>query len=329
VKKLFLQLVGLVEYFMSKVSLNAAVKSKNQGDPLVSIALPVYNGASTLATAIRSILCQTYTNWELIIIDDGSSDNSVDVAKSFQDPRIILLINSENKNLPISLNIALDCSNGEYFARMDSDDVSFPMRIEKQVSYMQAHDSIDLLGAGILYYRGDGLPYGKLPVRESHDDICCQPWAGFYLPHPTWLGKKEWFKKHRYRASAGKAEDQELLFRTYSSSHFSCLPEVLLGYREEPRIIKKMFKARLTFMKYTFSEAIKQKDYLMAMKIIYTQCIKSFCDVMNIYMGVESLRNPVLPIESELLKEWTSIWGIVSRSNPVDTSQWQISNSRQ
>ncbi|MBK5275238.1 MAG: glycosyltransferase family 2 protein [Desulfuromonadales bacterium] len=317
-KKPFLQPVGRAGYFMSKVSLNTSIERMKQGDPLVSIALPVYNGGATLAAAIRSILCQTYTNWELIIIDDGSSDNSVAVARNFHDPRIRLLINAENKSLPVSLNIALDNSTGEYFARMDQDDVSFPMRIEKQVNYMQAHSSIDLLGAGILYYSGDGVPHGKLPVRESHKDICSKPWSGFYLAHPTWFGRKEWFMKHRYRASATNAEDQDLLFRTYVSSHFACLPEVLLGYREEPRFLKKIFKARFSFLKSAFIESIKSKEYVLAMKIVYTQYIKSFCDVLNVYIGVKSLRNTVLPIELVLLKEWTNIWDMVSTSDPND-----------
>jgi hypothetical protein len=180
---------------------------------------------------------------------------------------------------------------------------------------MQHYDSIDLLGAGILYYRGDGVPYGKLPVRESHIEICRKPWSGFYLPHPTWFGKKEWFMKHRYRPAAAKAEDQDLLFRTYLTSNFACLSEVLLGYREEPRFIKKMFNARLSFLKSASTEAMKKNDYSMAVKVVCTQSIKSLCDVINIYVGGVSLKNPVLPIEQKLLNEWTRIWNMVSTSD--------------
>jgi glycosyltransferase involved in cell wall biosynthesis len=91
--------------------------------PLVSIGMPVFNCERTLSTAIQSILNQTYANWELIIIDDGSKDKTLEIAKSFRDPRIEVINDGQNQRLPIRLNQAIALSRGKYFARMDGDDV--------------------------------------------------------------------------------------------------------------------------------------------------------------------------------------------------------------
>jgi len=276
--------------------------------PLVSIALPVFNAEKTLATAIRSIIFQTYYNWELIIVDDGSTDNSLLVAQSFKDPRIILLSDGKNKGISSRLNQALDLCEGEYFARMDADDISFPNRIESQVHYMNEHSNVDLLGTGILIYSGDGVPQGTIPIREKHEDICRRPWSGFYLVHPTWLGRTEWFLKHRYRSFADKAEDQDLLFRTHRSSCFACLSEVLLAYREEPRSFKKMLLARYAFLKAVFHEAMRTKNYYIMFRLFLLQPAKLVGDLLNIKFGFKSSRNPVLSPTPLLLKNWEQIW---------------------
>lgn len=276
--------------------------------PLVSIALPVFNGEKTLAAAIRSILSQTYRNWELIIVDDGSSDDSVSIAKRFDDKRIKVLINDRNMTLPVSLNIALDHCSGKYFARMDQDDVSFPTRVEKQVAFMEADPFMDLLGTGALYYQGVGVPYGVHPVKQTHEDICRKPWAGFYLPHSTWLGRLEWFLRHRYNAAAARAEDQDLLFRTYPSSNFACLSEVLLGYREEPRSFKKMFRARLSFTLSACAESIKKKNFGLASKVVFSQAFKSIGDILNVKFNVKLLRSPIMPLDDQLAKKWNCLW---------------------
>lgn len=284
--------------------------------PLVSIALPVLNGERTLANAIMSVLSQVYVNWELIIIDDGSEDDTLTVVKKFNDARIKLISDGENKGIAARLNQAMEVCQGKYFARMDADDISFPTRIEAQVRYMGNKPDVDLLGTGVLIFHGNGIPKGILPVRQSHAEICQSPWKGFYLSHPTWLGKTEWFLKHRYRSPADKAEDQDLLFRTYKFSHFACLPEVHLGYREEERSLAKMFTARYTLLKSFSREAMLRRDYLVAAKILYFQYMKAVGDVLNIKFGFKTLRNKVLAPPPALLGEWDKIWHMTKQQGP-------------
>lgn len=209
--------------------------------PLVSIALPAFNAEKTVGDAIASILLQTYQNWELLFIDDGSRDQTVAIAKGFNDPRIKIFSDGTNKGLPARLNEAIDKSSGKYFARMDNDDICFPERIQKQVQYMEAHPEIDLLGVRALTFITLQRVTGLFPFRATHDAICARPWSGFYLPHPTWMGRLEWFRKHRYRTPEVKrAEDQELLLRTYPVSRFSCLPEILFAYRQRERVVLRI-----------------------------------------------------------------------------------------
>ena len=104
--------------------------------PLVSIVIPVYNGEKYLAECLDSVFAQTYSNWELVIINDGSSDGTENVILRYQDKRIKYLPNHTNKGIIFSLNRGLQESNGVYIARLDADDVALPSRIEKQVEFL-------------------------------------------------------------------------------------------------------------------------------------------------------------------------------------------------
>ena len=118
--------------------------------PLVSVIMANYNTPKEyLEAAIDSVLQQTYCNFEFIIVDDGSTNDSISVIESYSDDRIILIKNEKNFGLTRSLNIALSRCNGEYIARMDSDDISFPQRFEEQVKYLQNHENVIVCGTGV------------------------------------------------------------------------------------------------------------------------------------------------------------------------------------
>ena len=104
-------------------------------NPLVSILMPVYNSEKYLREAIKSILNQTFTNFELIIINDGSTDNSLKIIKSFKDNRIKIIKNKGNLGLIKTLNKGIDLAQGKYIARMDADDIAMPKRLEKQIAF--------------------------------------------------------------------------------------------------------------------------------------------------------------------------------------------------
>lgn len=188
--------------------------------PIVSIGMSVYNCEKTVAASIQSILNQTFRDWELIIIDDGSRDGTLTVAGQFDDPRIRIVDGQQNLGLPSRLNQAVQLSRGKYFARMDGDDIAYPERLAKQVSFLDQHPEVHLLATWMVAFKDDASLVGLRPAPASHAAICAHPWAGFPMAHPTWMGKIEWFRANPYWPDAVRMEDKELLFRTYAKSNF-------------------------------------------------------------------------------------------------------------
>jgi len=213
--------------------------------PVVSVLLPVRNGGAGFTAAIRSILDQTFVNFELLVIDDGSFDDSVNVAMSMGDARIRVFADGVNRGLAARLNQGIQLARGTYIARMDADDVSFPDRLQLQFDYLSRHPDVDLLGTRAVVFRNMNDIVGLLPYRATHEEICATPWRGLPLPHPSWMGKTSWFRKHRYRTpEVLRAEDQELLLRAAPGSRYACIEQVLLGYRQGVFPIRKVLLAR-------------------------------------------------------------------------------------
>ncbi|HEY9783691.1 MAG TPA: glycosyltransferase family 2 protein, partial [Leptolyngbyaceae cyanobacterium] len=277
---------------------------------LVSIGMPIFNCEKTLNSAINSVLNQTYSNWELILIDDGSKDRTLSVAKSFNDSRIKVISDGLNLKLPHRLNQIIAISKGKYFARMDGDDVSYPDRLQTQVEYLENYPNVDILGTQILIFDDDGNPRGKSALTQSHQEICCRPWAGFSLAHPTWMGKLEWFSAHKYREEAIRMEDYELLLRTYKTSRFACLPQILLGYRVASLSLKNNLTARYNIAIALLEKTFVDRDYLFAFGV-FEQVAKAIVDILAISTGLnfKILRHRTgIALDEAELNRWKQIW---------------------
>jgi glycosyltransferase involved in cell wall biosynthesis len=228
--------------------------------------------------------------------------------ESIPDPRIRLVQDGVNKGISYRLNQSLDLARGYYFARMDADDIAFPERIARQVKFMEDHLDIDLVATGVLVFGNAGDVKGVIQVKHNHNAICSRPWNGFHMPHPTWLGRIEWFRFNHYRSSADKAEDQDLLFRTYLTSHFACIPDVLLGYRQDTRSLSKMIAARRVFAKSFIETAIRRRQFLKVICLTLNITIKMIADILNIVCGIKFLRNKLDAIPQDTLGLWQEIW---------------------
>src|SRR5580704_14644764 len=112
--------------------------------PLITVALPVYNAGGYLRPAVQSILRQTYTNWELLVMDDGSTDGSLETVADILDPRITLIRGGSNEGTAVRQNQAIDLAKGQLLARMDQDDVSYPGRFASQVALLRGRPEVDL-----------------------------------------------------------------------------------------------------------------------------------------------------------------------------------------
>lgn len=296
--------------------------------------MPIHNCEQTIAVAVRSLLSQTFRSWELLLIDDGSTDRTLAIARSFSDPRIHVLADGRHRGLVFRLNQAIDLSRGSYFARMDGDDVSYPERLTLQVEYLEAHPEIDLLGGGVLIFGRDGEVLGTREARTSHKQICRRPWAGFYFAHPTWMGKTTWFRQHRYRFDALRCEDQDLLLRTYRRSRFAALPEIVLGYREEALSIGKILTGRRHFLRSVIREAALKRDYATAVAAIVEQSVKGFVDCVAIGTGLNYriLRHRAVPVGEAARKQWAEVWIRTQKSPfclPVRSAEQEVRSRAQ
>ncbi len=241
--------------------------------PLLTIAMPIYNAGKYLRLAVLSIVKQSFSNWELLIIDDGSTDGALSEIADIDDPRIIVLKDGKNKGLAARLNECIDLARGRYFARMDQDDVSYAERFMQQLNFLNKNPEIDLLAVRAVTIDENDEVTGLFPSAMTHTEICTKPWRGFYLPHPTWMGKIEWFRRHRYTVPGPYfCEDQELLLRSYLVSEFATLDEILFAYRIRSTVnwtkLAKTRKAVFAAQRQHFSNA-KRWDFVFLAAVMY------------------------------------------------------------
>lgn len=200
--------------------------------PRVTVLMSVFNAAPFLAEAISSILHQTFTDFEFLIIDDGSSDNSVEIINGFEDSRIKLICNGTNQGLVVSLNKGLEIASGlQYIARMDADDISLTDRLERQVAFMDANSDVGVCGTWLESFGSAPKAVWSPPCDD--EDIKCSLLFESVLYHPTILFRKSLLEDHSvlYSSEFPHAEDYELWSRLAGTCSFSNLDTVLLQYR--------------------------------------------------------------------------------------------------
>jgi Glycosyl transferase family 2 len=232
--------------------------------PKVSVLMPVYNGELYIREAIDSILNQTFSDFELIIIDDCSTDGSVAVVKTYMDSRIRLIANPINQGLSFILNQGNKLARAEYIARIDCDDISLPKRLEKQVEYLDRHPDIAVLGAQSI----DIDTEGKVTKNQSMYLYPVEPsslrWTASYLcpfRHPLVMYRRQilWEKLGGYDETISFAEDYEIWQRLLNNNYQGAnLPEILLKYRVHP---KSMMNTASTATK-TNTVSPMRKEYL-------------------------------------------------------------------
>jgi glycosyltransferase involved in cell wall biosynthesis len=198
--------------------------------------MPVYNGELYLREAMDSVLAQTFQNFEFLIIDDGSTDASANIVRSYKDSRIRLEHNGKNLGLIATLNKGLELARGEYVARMDCDDISLPERLAVQARVMDENKSWGACGAWIKIFDGSGDRLVQ-PYSTDPDTLICELLFNPPMAHPSVIFRRELFGTLglRYDASYKNAEDYELWYRASRHMMLSNIPKVLLLYRSHPR----------------------------------------------------------------------------------------------
>ena len=225
-------------------------------NPLLSVLLPVYNGEKFIREAVDSILEQTFTNFELIIIDDCSTDNTVSIIKEYNDARIVLKIKEINSGYTDSLNWGIENCSGKFIARMDADDVCFPTRFDEQIKIMTKNPGIIVCGSWATIYGTNN--YIKHP--EKHNDIFISSLEHCPIVHPSVMINKFLLGSERYNKDFEPAEDYEFWTRLLHKGTFYNIQKSLLFYREHnhniSRTKKNIQKEKTIYLKFLFYASI-------------------------------------------------------------------------
>ena len=284
------------------------MRTVGQG-PLVSVIMSVRDGAATVGAAVRSVLMQTMPDWELIVIDDGSSDQSGAIIDGYADQRIRLFREPQSAGLAARLNQAVSLSRGEIIARMDADDICFPERLSRQVDRLREDTKLDLLGCGAVVFRSGGELVGEMPIGLVHQDIVARPFVGFPFAHPTWCGRASWFRNNPYNSKLRCAEDQDLLLREFRHSRLASLEKILLGYRQDVLSLRKLLVGRATFVGSIWRNGVTRDDVLPGMAGIAVQAAKGLADVATLGLGLNKQMQlkRLRPVSAAIVREWQQL----------------------
>jgi len=265
---------------------------------LVTIGIPFVNNENTLADAIRSVFAQTIKDWELVLVDDGSTDRSLKIAEAIKDSRVRVISDGTNRGLAARLNQIADIARGVYMARMDADDIMHPERLAQQIDYLDTNPQIDIVGTGAYiidrHNRVTGIR-STLPLNPTPSAVA----TGRLFIHPSVTGRTEWFKKNRYDENFLGAEDHELWCRTLKFSHFGKIVKPLMFYRENSRnpinYLRHYLKAahynRKALLKHGYPLIGWEKTYALIMKTYIKSGIYTFATLAGMQHLLVQKRN--------------------------------------
>lgn len=204
--------------------------------PKISVLLPVYNREKLVEQAITSILKQDFQDFELIVVDDGSTDQTINVVKSFKDKRIKIHCLEQNLGNANGRNVAIRMAQGEYLAIMDSDDVSMKDRLSKQKDYLDTHPEIDMLGSQAIKVTDSKVGKMQHPLEDGVIKARLLRLDGSCMIHPTCMMRASFLNKHHLEYPIIKTDSDHGLWIN-ALSHgvkFASLPDYLLFYRRHP-----------------------------------------------------------------------------------------------
>lgn len=212
--------------------------------PLVSVIVSVFNSQDFLEFSLKSICDQSYPNWEMIVVDDASTDQSFRILESFTDPRIKVLRHSSNQGLSSGLNTAIKHAKGKYLARHDSDDRSEPNRLAEQVAYLESHPRVGVLGGQMAFCIG-GLE-GESLMTPVSDDVSRFLLQGNALFHPTVMIRRSSLDElsHFYDPRYRNAQDYDLWCRLAGVTQLANTSDVVVMYELHERQQTMMHRNR-------------------------------------------------------------------------------------
>lgn len=263
-------------------------------NPLVSVIMPVYNAERYLRLAIESILAQSFIDFEMILIDDGSTDDSAAIIKAYQqkDKRIILLQHAQNTGIVSALNDGIGLAKGQFIARMDADDISQPERLKKQVEFLEQRPDVGVLGSWAEIIDENECRRGSVEIPTTHIQLTWEMCFRCPIIHPSVMVRREiLLSVGGYRTTHPHAEDYELWVRIAPLIKFANLPEYLLQLR-----------------KHTANISVKYMDIQLNNGVAISKMMIRYLTGMEPDItpyGINTRPHPITPIELRTLTQTT------------------------
>jgi glycosyltransferase involved in cell wall biosynthesis len=212
-------------------SIETRVKGRSAHRPSVTIAIPFYNPGSAFELALKSVFAQTFTDWELLLLDDGGSDGSMELVRRLNDPRVVIHSDGEQHGLSRRLNNAAALARGEYLFRMDADDLMHPERVAEQLAVLCASPPNTVVGSSAYSIDAGTAVVGYRPAPKTQQRGYA---ARYSFLHPTVAASTAWFRENPYSAEPifRRCEDAELWCRSTGHSVFRWIERPLMFYRE-------------------------------------------------------------------------------------------------
>lgn len=218
------------------------------GQPQVSVVLPVWNGERFLKESVDSILAQDFRDFELIIVDDGSTDATGEIISQYADDARVRVLRQENKGLVAALNAGLELSRAALIARLDADDVALPHRLTAQLAYLDSNPNVMAVGSAIELMDAGGRSLGTRRYPVGKEMATLGLLDGCTLAHPAVMMRKGAVQKvGAYRECFRHAEDYDLWLRVIELGYVDNLPETLIRYRIHDHSVTKKHSARQSF----------------------------------------------------------------------------------
>lgn len=255
-----------------------------RGRPTVSVLMAAYNEEKHIRQAVESILCQTLTDFEFIIVDDGSTDSTAHILRSYADPRIRLL-SQPNSGLVASLNRCLALATGRYLARMDANDLSYPGRLQAQVDFLEAHGDVGLLGASYVNIDDHGTAVKLYTYPTDDRELRQALWSDCPFCHSLAVFRRACIDRvGGYRERIGPAEDYDLWFRISERFRLANLP-------------RPLHQVRITATGITLSRRFEQARASLLVRHLARERQRSGCDSLERLTDadLEALLDRLLP----------------------------------
>jgi len=303
----------------------------------VTVLMPVYNAEKYVREAVNSILNQTFSDFEFLIIDDGSTDRSWDILNSYSDTRIRLIQNPTNLKLIATLNLGLKLATGEYIARMDADDISMPERLAKQVEFLKIHLEVGVLGTAIKIVDQWKNPIGTLQFPDESN--MARWWLHFACPvaHPTVMMRRSVVERAGgYNPELIHAEDYDLWRKLATITHIANLKDVLLHYRRHESVISTLYSNQqyangVKISQSLMAETLGENVPLSLVQLVWSPTLKTSAQIYQVSQLIYRLwkatddKLEIFPNERQAIKQDAARRIIdLARRRLWDVYVWQV-----